>query len=61
MTKPTTVHLAGPFRLHKAEPSRPRRQHATFERAEAEAQRLLSINPGDTIVIAQEVARVVGK
>lgn len=59
MTKSTTVRLGGPFRLHKAERSRPRREHPTFERAEAEAQRLLTINPDDTIIIAQEVARVV--
>lgn len=59
MNKSTTVRLDGHFRLHKAESARPRREHPTFERAEAEAQRLLSVNPGDTIIIAQEVARVV--
>lgn len=59
MSKPTTVRLDGPFRLHKAEPARPRREHPTFERAEAEARRLMTNNPDDTIIIAQEVARVV--
>lgn len=59
MTQSTTVRLGGPYRLHKAEPARPRRAHPSFERAEAEARRLLAINPGDTIIIAREVARVV--
>jgi hypothetical protein len=53
-----TVRLTGPFRLHKAEPRRPRREHPTFEGAEAEARRLITLNGDDAIIIAQEVARV---
>ncbi len=53
-----TIRCAGPFRLHKADPARPRREHATFEEAEAEARRLQAQNPGQCFVIAQEIARV---
>lgn len=54
-----TIRCAGPFRLHKADPARPRRQHPTFEAAEAEAKRLQAMNPDQSFVIAQEVARVI--
>jgi hypothetical protein len=53
-----TVRIGGPFRVHKAEPARPRREHPTFEAAEAEAGRLLADRPDETFVIAQIVARV---
>lgn len=48
----------GPFILNKADPARPRRQHKTFEKAETEARRLATNNPGSEFVISQEVARV---
>lgn len=54
-----TEAVVGPFRISKAEPVRPRRQHGTFAEAEAEARRLSRANPGSAFVIAQEVARVV--
>lgn len=53
-----TIRAAGPFRLHKANPARPRRQHATFESAEGEARRLHAQDPTSSFVILQEIARV---
>ncbi|HVJ00629.1 MAG TPA: hypothetical protein VM662_00515 [Sphingomonas sp.] len=54
-----TVRLVGRYQLHAAEGRRGRRRaHETFEQAEAAARRL-SQSTDQTIVIAQEVARVV--
>jgi len=53
-----TVKSAGSFRIYKAEPHRPHREHPTFECAQAEAKRLAELSPSDTFVIAQEVGRV---
>ena len=53
-----TESAEGPFRISKAGPVRPRREHPTFEAAEAEAHRLSRVNPNDTFIIAREVARV---
>ena len=53
-----TRRFDGPYGLHREQRARPRRQHPTFEAAEAEAQRLASLQPGDSFVITQEVARV---
>jgi hypothetical protein len=53
-----TICEAGGFFIHKAGSNR-RREIATFEQAEAEAQVIQALNPEHSFVIAQEVARVV--
>ena len=53
-----TVKSAGSFRVYKAEPHRRRREHPTLECAQEEARRLAELNPSDTFIVAQEVARV---
>jgi hypothetical protein len=53
-----TIRIDGPFRLHKADPARPRRAHTSFEAAEAEANRLVALDPTATFIISREEARV---
>lgn len=53
------IREPGPFRIRKAYPARSRREHRSIEAAETEAQRLQALNPEQSFVIEQEVARVV--
>lgn len=53
-----TVRCSGAFRLQKANPVRPRRQHATFQAAESEAKRLHAQDPTTAFLILQEIACV---
>lgn len=53
------IREAGPFRIRKAYPARSRREHQSIEAAETEAKRLQALNPEQSFVIEQEVARVV--
>lgn len=54
----TTTPADGRFIIHKEDNRRQRRRHSTEGKATAEAQRLQSLNPDDTFVISQEIARV---
>ncbi len=56
MTETRTRHFRGGFTLRRLEASA--RRHPTRDKAEAEAARLLAINPGPGIIISQEVACV---
>lgn len=56
--KPETKRFTGSFCLQRKGGGKARVRHATFERAEHEAHRLLGKHPEATLVILQEVARV---
>lgn len=53
-----TIRTDGQFIINKIDTARPRRQHSTYEKAEAEAKRLQAAYPAETFVISQEVAKV---
>lgn len=54
-----TIRGEGAYRLHKADPARKKREHPTFEAAEAEAKRIQASYPDENFIIAQEVGRVI--
>ena len=56
-----TERYDGPFGLHREQRARPRRRHPTFKAAEEEAHRLASLQPGDSFIVTQEVARIGAK
>lgn len=56
--RPDVAPIRGPFHVRKADTRREPVRHKHFSAAEAEAERLASLDPGATYVIAQDVAIV---